>query len=64
MEVSILYTNYKGETAYRRIQPICIHFASTEWHPTMQWLLKALDLDKDAERDFAMCDIKEWIPGV
>lgn len=29
----------------------------TEWHPEEQWFLRATDLDKKAERDFALIDI-------
>ena len=58
--IKILYTNWKGETNYRRIIPISVEFKSTEWHPQEQWILNALDIDKNAERGFAMKDIKEW----
>jgi predicted DNA-binding transcriptional regulator YafY len=58
--VKILYTNYKGETGWRNIIPTRVRFASSEWHPGEQWLLDALDVDKNAERSFAMKDIKEW----
>ncbi len=60
-KVKILYTNWKGETAYRNIVPISIEFKSTEWHKEKQWILNAFDVDKQAERGFAMKDIKEWI---
>lgn len=58
--VRIIYTNYKGKTSDRRIVPDTLWFGETEYHPEPQWLLKAFDLDKDACRDFAMRDIKEW----
>ncbi len=58
--VQILYTNYRGETAYRQILPEKIWYGSTEWHPENQWLLDAVDIEKDALRNFAMQDIKEW----
>jgi len=58
--IEIEYTNWKGKTSKRRIIPIGISFESTEWHPEPQWLLKAHDLDKQAERDFAMRDIKRF----
>jgi predicted DNA-binding transcriptional regulator YafY len=59
--VVIRYTNYRGETALRRIIPKAIRFASTQWHPTEQWLLDAFDLDKEADRSFAIKDISEWM---
>lgn len=60
--VIIRYTNYRGETANRRIVPIGIRFGSTEWHPEQQWLLEAFDLDRDATRSFALKDVLEWGP--
>ncbi len=58
--VHIRYRNYRGETAVRHIRPCKIHFAATSWHPEPQWLLEAIDLDKDAERSFAMQDILDF----
>ncbi len=62
--VRIFYTNYKGETAYRNIVPEKIWFGSTEWHPEPQWLLDALDLEKNALRNFALKDVRDWSPGI
>lgn len=59
--VRIIYTNWRGETAERTIQPIKIWFGSTQWHPEKQWLLTAYDVDKKAERDFALKDIQKWL---
>lgn len=53
---TITYTNYRGETAQRTIIPKSIWFGSTEWHPEPQWLLRATDVEKNAERDFALKD--------
>lgn len=58
--VSILYTNYRGETAVRRIVPKRIWFGKTDWHPEEQWIMDAFDLEKNADRGFAMRDIKAW----
>jgi predicted DNA-binding transcriptional regulator YafY len=58
--VQIVYTNWKGETAERLIKPIELWFGATEYHPEEQWLLRALDVAKDDERNFAMKDIEEW----
>lgn len=60
MEARILYTNWRGETAWRRIMPARIWFGSTTWHPQAQWLLTAKDVDRGEDRDFAMSGIKEW----
>jgi hypothetical protein len=62
-EVRILYKNWKGEIAWRRILPLHIAFESTEWHPARQWILHAHDLDKDAPRGFAVADILRWEVG-
>lgn len=59
--IKIIYTNWRGETAERHIKPIRIWFGSTEWHKEEQWLLRAIDLDKKVERDFALKDVKEWL---
>lgn len=59
--VEIIYTNWKNVKATRRILPIEIWYGKTEYHPESQWLLKALDIDKNEERNFAMKDIESWI---
>lgn len=55
--VAIGYTNWRGEYGVRNICPIKVWFGSTDWHPEPQWLLTAIDMDKNAERDFAIKDI-------
>jgi predicted DNA-binding transcriptional regulator YafY len=60
-QVRIIYTNWRGETAERTIEPIEIWYGSTEWHPEEQWLLKAIDVAKKAERDFAVKAIQKWL---
>ena len=60
--VSIVYTNWKNVTATRTIRPIEIWYGSTEYHTSEQWLLRALDIEKNEERNFAMQDIKSWQP--
>lgn len=59
--VRILYTNYRGETALRNIIPEKLFFGSTQWHPEPQWLLEAVDLDRQEKRSFAMKDVRAWI---
>lgn len=59
-EVNIVYTNYRGETSVRRIVPKRIWFGKTDWHPDEQWLLDAHDVEKNAERSFALRDIRAW----
>jgi ribonuclease HI len=60
-EIKILYTNWKGKTSERTIIPLEIWYGATEWHPKDQWFLKAKDLNKQAERDFALMDIIQFI---
>ena len=59
-QVTIVYTNYKGVTGTRKIVPIEILFGHTDWHKEDQWLLRAFDIQKNAERTFAVKDIKSW----
>ena len=59
-KVKILYTNWKNDTRYRIIIPISIEFKSTEWHKEEQWILNAMDVEKNEQRSFAIKDIKEW----
>lgn len=54
------YRNHRGETSRRRVLPLKIWFGITDWHPAPQWFLRAFDLDKMAERDFSMHDIRDW----
>lgn len=54
------YTNHRGDRALRRVVPKRVWFGSTPWHREPQWLLTAFDLDRDAERDFALCDIHDF----
>jgi len=54
--LTFTYRNWRGEIAERRAIPRRVYFGATEWHPEPQWLLRALDVDKGAERDFALKD--------
>jgi predicted DNA-binding transcriptional regulator YafY len=61
--VKVIYTNWRGETAERIIVPVSISWGKTEWHPEEQWLLKVWDVERQAYRDYALKDIKEWCPN-
>jgi predicted DNA-binding transcriptional regulator YafY len=52
------YKNYRGEVTTRIVTPISVRFGLTEWHPEPQWLLLAFDHEKQAEREFAMKDMR------
>lgn len=58
--VTIDYTNWQGERRLRRIRPIQLMYVSTPHHQKEQWVLQALDLDKDALRMFSIKDIHRW----
>ena len=55
--LTFIYRNWRGEVAERKVIPLSVHYGATEWHPEPQWLMRAFDLDKQAERDFAMADM-------
>lgn len=60
-DVEIDYTNWKGERSLRRIRPTCLAWSfGNDWHPDPQFVLVALDLDKNQERTFAMSGIHSW----
>ena len=54
----VRYRNWRGEVRDRTIQPRKLWFGTTEWHPDPQWLLSALDVEKQAMRAFAMRDFQ------
>ena len=48
------YVNHRGEVAQRRVIPVQVYYGDTEFYKA-QWLLRAIDLDRDgAERSFAL----------
>ena len=60
-DVTIEYTNWRGERSTRRVRPTGeMIFKSTQWHLEPQWLIRAIDLDKREERLFAIADIHSW----
>lgn len=56
-EIAFGYTNWRGKTSQRRAIPISVRYGSSDYHKEDQWLMLALDLDKDEEREFAMRDM-------
>lgn len=58
--IKVRYTNYRGETAIRTIVPINFYFGKTVYHPEEQWLIRLWDVDRNAERIYALKEI-EWI---
>ncbi len=58
--IKVTYKNYRGEVAERAIVPQKIFWGNTEWHQDEQWLLEVFDVDRNAVRVYALCDIQEW----
>lgn len=54
--VTFQYTNWRNETARRTAIPKRLWFGRTEWHPVPGWMLTAFDIEKQADRDFALTD--------
>ncbi len=64
-EVTITYTNHRGEIGDRRITPTGkMFYGKTEYHPVDQWFMVAYCHTKQAEREFAVKDIAMWDPTV
>jgi len=63
--VRFTYTNWKGETRQRQAIFCRFYLGSNEWHPDQQWLVVGYDVEKKAERTFALKDITglEGVPG-
>lgn len=59
-ELRFRYRNWKGEIAWRWVAPRLVRWGATEFHPEPQWLLEAYDLDKGADRTFALKDVRQW----
>lgn len=53
-DLRIWYTNWKGVRKERVIQPISLFFGSNRWHPEIQWLVVAWDVEKKVSRTFAL----------
>jgi len=55
------YKNWQGQTAVRTVMPIEVWYGKTEFHPDKQWFLRAMDVDKAEERNFAVRDIIKFL---
>lgn len=62
MRFHFTYKNYRGETSEREVIVHHVRNISTEWHPEKQWILTALDVEKNQLRDFAMRDMSNVRP--
>ena len=52
------YTNYRGEESYRKVVAHSVYYGKSEWHPDPQWLMRAIDIEKNEFRDFTMKDMR------
>lgn len=55
--VVIDYTNWHGERRSRRVIPTGLRFMATEHNTTPQWILLAVDMEKSANRAFALKNV-------
>lgn len=58
--VVIDYTNWRGVRRKRRIVPQDIRFGRSDWHPSDQWLMAAVDAETGSPHEFAMVGIHSW----
>lgn len=57
LELRFGYTNWEGRNSQRRVRPISVRYGQSKWHPRDGWLMLAIDLDKNEEREFSMRDM-------
>lgn len=55
------YTNWRGEKARRKAKFARIYWGSNEYHTKQQFLVSAIDLDKDQLRTFAAADMENLV---
>jgi predicted DNA-binding transcriptional regulator YafY len=59
--LKIEYTNYKGVRSWRTIRPIALyHGEHRPFYHGKRWLLRAWDVDRQAERVFDVHKIHGW----
>jgi predicted DNA-binding transcriptional regulator YafY len=60
--LSFVYRNHRGQVAIRRVRPLGVpYWGSTPYYPQATWLMTAWDMGRDAQRDFALCNIVGWV---
>lgn len=60
--VAIDYVNWKANRRWRLVKPQSIAWASSKWHPPLQWVLVALDLEDNTVKQFPFRSIQKWYP--
>lgn len=61
-QLKIDYTNYKGLRSTRTILPLNLWYGRSEYHHEEGWFIRAIDLGRDALRDFYLPDIHSSEP--
>lgn len=59
--LEFVYTNWKGETANRKVMDPNIWYGESKYHSGRQWLLHGYCTSRDDFRDFALKDIIAFI---
>lgn len=62
--VEIKYINHRGQYRTYNVIPHSMTFNRNEWHKTEQWIMTATDVDRNVVREFAMQDIRSWVPTI
>ena len=60
VDITIDYTNWRGQRYKRRITPKSISWGSNSWHPEPQFLMLAWCHVSKAEKCFAVKNIHSW----
>lgn len=55
--LTFVYRNWRGDLAERTVTSPSLWWGTTSYHSRPQWFLKAWDVHKGEERDFAVADI-------
>ena len=54
------YVNFKGKDGYMNLKPLEVVYAGTEWNSNEQWLLRALNTDRNIIKDYPLKDVLWW----
>lgn len=55
--ITFTYTNWRGTTSVRHVVILSVEYGTTPHHNAAQWFVRCFDIDKKAERTFALSDI-------
>lgn len=60
MPLAFDYTNHRGATERRNVVYLNLEFGSNEYYPEPQFLIRCFDPSRNAERSFAIANIRNW----